>query len=343
MWTDVEGKQLGEAELVKVESGRVHVKGRDGEVVELPVKQLSSGDLFYLATGVLLSENFSKFKEGDSTEWGRDAAVTKLADGSNWLRAFQEGQRRVGQKLYFPRSFTLEFAYAATVETGENGKSKISLIDEEGGTQAIVWSWKEKRGVEQSSVEHTFTLPDGAKAVTAVACSRLGGAFAHTTATCGPGAVKVVKDGEDIKVLVDGKLVVAGHIDDSKQYKAFEVDLFQRTNPKLQFVTANCLTAFRITRTARNDAPGGPKGSKTTDGTLILRTKAPVAAGVEAWVEIEGKRKADWKAGTKEVSLALAAGDYRIAVYSVANKVKRIVFDETVAVPPDTTLPLDVE
>src|SRR4051794_32864763 len=36
---------------------------------------------------------------------------------------------------------------------------------------------------------------------------------------------------------------------------------------------------------------------KGTNGELILKISRPIAQGVEAWVEVDGTRKVDWKVG----------------------------------------------
>ena len=75
---------------------------------------------------------------------------------------------------------------------------------------------------------------------------------------------------------------------------------------------------------------------KEPDGFLVLRSSVPIIQGVNAWVEIDGVRRADWKVGTTQVQLSLPAGTYRVAVYSIYRNKKSTIYDGQATVREDT-------
>jgi hypothetical protein len=84
--------------------------------------------------------------------------------------------------------------------------------------------------------------------------------------------------------------------------------------------------------------PAGPGAApQVRNGILLLKAHGAVKAGVQAWVEVDGKRVADWPVGTIEQRLTLAAGQYRVAVYSIYEKVRRTIYEGLVTVVADTT------
>lgn len=64
-------------------------------------------------------------------------------------------------------------------------------------------------------------------------------------------------------------------------------------------------------------------------GTLVVRRKTAVADYVPTWVEIDGKKAADWPAGEKEVKLSVLAGSHRVVVQAEFNGVVRAVHEST--------------
>jgi hypothetical protein len=77
-------------------------------------------------------------------------------------------------------------------------------------------------------------------------------------------------------------------------------------------------------------------------GTVILKTKIPVSDAVVAWVEVDGKQSAIWKAGTRSVELTLTAGSHRVAVCSIYLGVGRIAYDNQINILPDARTEIDV-
>jgi hypothetical protein len=88
--------------------------------------------------------------------------------------------------------------------------------------------------------------------------------------------------------------------------------------------------------------PDDAQPAKPPKGVLVLTTGTPVASGVDAWVEIEGRRTVQWRVGSKEVRLTLAAGTYRVAVHSTFQGVRRTIIDKQVKVSADATVTVDV-
>ncbi len=83
-------------------------------------------------------------------------------------------------------------------------------------------------------------------------------------------------------------------------------------------------------------------GAQATNGILLLKARDPVKPGVQAWVEIDGKRVATWPVGTTELRLPLAAAQYRVAVYSIYENVRRTIYEGLVTVVADTTITIPV-
>jgi len=55
------------------------------------------------------------------------------------------------------------------------------------------------------------------------------------------------------------------------------------------------------------------------------------------WVEVDGRRAAEWPVGQREVRVRVDPGERHVRVVSDYRGVKRIVLDERVSVPPDRT------
>ena len=111
----------------------------------------------------------------------------------------------------------------------------------------------------------------------------------------------------------------------------------------------------------RAEAPAGPesepKGGTTPTpatkksvtppakeeyGQLTLTSARAILRGVEAWVEVDGKRAADWKVGTTQVTVRVTAGTHTIRVLSLYQKTQLVIFDQQVEIMADErkTLPI---
>ncbi|HYH66974.1 MAG TPA: hypothetical protein VD866_19925 [Urbifossiella sp.] len=111
---------------------------------------------------------------------------------------------------------------------------------------------------------------------------------------------------------------------------------------------------------SRAEAPAGPepepKGGTTTPapkksspppakeefGQITLTSAKAILKGVEAWVEVDGKRVADWKVGTTQVTVRVTAGTHAVRVLSVYQKTQQVIFDQQVVITADERKTLTV-
>ena len=102
--------------------------------------------------------------------------------------------------------------------------------------------------------------------------------------------------------------------------------------------------SWRVLYPSRPANPSTPSTPATAgSGTLILKTKVAVRNDVQAWVEADGKRAADWKSGTTEVQFTLDAGTHHVSVYSIFQGAKRKIFDTQVDMAANATSTVDVD
>jgi hypothetical protein len=102
------------------------------------------------------------------------------------------------------------------------------------------------------------------------------------------------------------------------------------------------------------NVPKPVEPAKPAKGILVLKAKRPVRKGIEAWVEIDGERKADWPEGADELGMTLPAGEHQVTVYSMITvpsrihvsgfaKIKQTIYDKKVNVPGNETTTVNVE
>jgi hypothetical protein len=60
--------------------------------------------------------------------------------------------------------------------------------------------------------------------------------------------------------------------------------------------------------------PDEKKPKEPARGKVVLKTAAPVQKGIEAYVEVDGKRVAEWPVGGSELKLTAEVGDHTITV-----------------------------
>jgi hypothetical protein len=77
-------------------------------------------------------------------------------------------------------------------------------------------------------------------------------------------------------------------------------------------------------------------------GDLVLQTDKPIRNDVTAWVEVDGKRFADWKADTTEIKLVLPAGSHRVVVRSTYMKAQLIIFEKDIEIVSGKTITMSV-
>jgi hypothetical protein len=118
-------------------------------------------------------EDFSRYEDGQETNWGDGGRVKTGADGRKWLIPSGNGPKPVGLDVDFLQNAYIEFDYdAQPLESNRAfGRvlSGISLIDETGAKYRVEWT------IEEGSVppgmgpafashpgSHTLKLPGGA-------------------------------------------------------------------------------------------------------------------------------------------------------------------------------------
>jgi hypothetical protein len=82
---------------------------------------------------------------------------------------------------------------------------------------------------------------------------------------------------------------------------------------------------------------------KLVYGTLRLVTSVAVKDGVEAWVEIDGKKEKTWKVGSFQVELKLATGVYMVKVIALFKGVRRTVYEGEVEITVNKLKEVSVE
>jgi hypothetical protein len=83
-----------------------------------------------------------------------------------------------------------------------------------------------------------------------------------------------------------------------------------------------------------------PPAART--GQLELRATVPILEGVDAWVEVDGNRSANWMVNTAEVRVSLPAGLHRVTVRSIYQGVLGTFYDQDVQVAADATTSVHV-
>ena len=266
MWTDADGEEIGEAELVKAEGGLLYLRKREGRILEVPIDELASSNKRYVKTGVLLAEDFLGYAIGDVTKWGRNVWVTKGSDGRNWLITSVEGQHTVGVDLPFPQNFYVEFHFyidtrwEASFESDiSHCKSDICFLDDAGVCSRIRWT--SKCSPEKNAIDHTFELSDRAKnTVSTNATIARSKFFGGESFGIGFGVIRIEKRQDTIKVLINNRVGVAGSISNVKRCIHFDVDLYKGTKRSrltdngVMTGTLNQLTSFRMGNLEKYDS-----------------------------------------------------------------------------------------
>jgi hypothetical protein len=70
-------------------------------------------------------------------------------------------------------------------------------------------------------------------------------------------------------------------------------------------------------------------------GSLRITMANAVKTGVEAWVEIDGKRKAVWKANKTQVELNLPEGRYTVKIVWMIQRVRQTLYEDEIEILPD--------
>jgi hypothetical protein len=204
---------------------------------------------YSVAVGSLLMyENFSRYGDGDAADWGSNTFIKTGLDRRKWLVSNVEGWHPVGCRIRLPREFYVECRYSAYMPEVTRGlvgwwkepvSTKIALLSDQGAKYSIEWIIRcgndplRLNPIGSSSLYakkyyHTITLPDGTA-----------GELGVVQPT---GMLRIDRDNNAVKVLLDGQVVVAGNINAVGQFAGFEIDVVNVKNGTLFF------TDFKVGR-----------------------------------------------------------------------------------------------
>ncbi len=197
---------------------------------------------------ILLCDNLSRYREGDSTDWGPNASVKRGSDRRNWLVSRVAGAHPVGRRLPLPNEFYFECRYSAYTPEITRGilgwwkepvSTRFSFLNDRGAKYTIQWVIKYGNDVTRlnplgspslyaKKYYHTIELPDGA--------SNEVGVLQPT------GVLRIDRDNKVVKVFVDGQAAVVGTMNQIGPLDGFEIDVVNAGNGSLSF------TDFKIAR-----------------------------------------------------------------------------------------------
>jgi hypothetical protein len=189
----------------------------------------------------LLFECFSRYREGEASNWGPDTVVILGLDHRHWLVSNVEGTHPVGRKMQLPLRFLWECRYSANMPEVTRGllgwwkdpvATKISFLNEQGGRDAIEWVVRcgndptRLNPLGSSSLYakryfHTIRLPDGT---------------AGEIGTIQPdGILRIERDKIVVKVFLDGQSVAVGNMNFPGELSGFEIDVVKARNGAIFF------------------------------------------------------------------------------------------------------------
>ncbi len=197
---------------------------------------------------LLLYENFSRYREGQATDWGPNSFVNIGPDGRHWLVALSEGAHPVGRDVYLPNAFHLECRYAVGMSEVTRGifgwwrepvVSKISFRNRRGGSYTIEWVIRcgndplrlnplGSPSLYAKKYYHHLKLPDGT---------------ANEVSVPQPtGILRIERDNRLVTVFIDGRAVVAGTMSPMGLLVGFETEVVKAASGSL------ALTEVKIAR-----------------------------------------------------------------------------------------------
>ncbi len=196
---------------------------------------------------ILLYEDFSRYREGDATDWGPNTAVKMGLDRRKWLVSPAEGTHPVGRTLLLPNEFCFECRYSAYVPEVTRGilgwwkeplSTKISFRNDQGVKYVI--QWVIGCGNDISRVDlfgsslcgktyyHTIKLP--------------GGTTSEVALSQPTGTLRINRENGGLKVLLDGQVAATGTMSPMGQLAGFEINVVNSKGGTLFF------TDFKIAR-----------------------------------------------------------------------------------------------
>jgi hypothetical protein len=186
--------------------------------------------------------------EGRPCDWGPNTFIKVGLDHRNWLVSSVEGSHPVGRNVRLPNAFHWECRYAAGMSEVTRGllgwwkepvSTKISFVGDQGLKYTVNWVVRcgndptRLNPIGSSSLcakkyYHSITLPDGTT-------NEIG--VAQPT-----GLLQIDRDKNNIRVLLDGQLVVLGTMSAIGPIVRFETEVVKAKNGTLFF------TDFKVSR-----------------------------------------------------------------------------------------------
>ena len=210
---------------------------------------VTSGLSYSIPVGaILLYENFSRYRDGERTDWGPNASVRMGTDRRKWLVPDVNAVQPVGRRIMLPREFYLECRYSAGMSEVTRGilgwwkepiVSEISFFSDRGIKYSIQWvigcgnDLTRLNPLGSSSLYakkyyHKFRLPDGTE---------------NEIGLLQPmGTLRVGRDNGSLKVFLGDQVVVTGTIPQTSQLVGFEVREVKANSGTLSF------TDFKVAR-----------------------------------------------------------------------------------------------
>ncbi len=215
-------------------------------IAPLPETRSSPSPEFSPFESILLFENFSQYKEGETTDWGQNVSVKLGLDRRKWLVSYVDGAHPVGRKIRLPNDFYLECRYSAYIPEATRGlsgfwkdpvASRISLLGDGGARYDI--DWVIGCGSEKLRL-NPLEPPPASKYYHAI---KLPGAVASEVEVGQPtGTLRITRAKNVINVLLNGQLAAAGMLSPAGPLAGFEIQVVKAKSGTLS------LTEFKIAR-----------------------------------------------------------------------------------------------
>ena len=197
---------------------------------------------------VLLYEDFSDCREGETPGWGPNTFIKTGLDRRHWLVSNVEGPHPVGCRIPLPDRFSFQCRYSAYLPELTRGilywwkepvATKVSFLNDQGARWGIEWVIRcgndptrlnplGSPSVFAKKYYHAVKLPDGTSNEIAVAQPT--------------GILQVDVDHSTLKVSFDGEAAAAGTAPPLGRLAGFEINVIKAANGMLFF------TDFKISR-----------------------------------------------------------------------------------------------
>lgn len=238
----------GENPVPQIVANAVPTVSIAGPTAPVPLAKASVPAAPIPAGPILLYEDFSRYREGDATDWGPNTSIKMGLDRRHWLISKVEGTHTVGRRMQLPGDFCFECRYSVYMPQVTRGilgwwkepvATTISLLNERGGKYTIAWAIRcgndptrlnplGSPSLCAKTYYHAVTLPDGT--ANEIACLQP------------TGILRIDCRNKVVRVFFDGQVAVVGAIGQLGQLVGFAIDVVKAKNGSLFF------TDFKIAR-----------------------------------------------------------------------------------------------